>query len=73
MEFNIGDRVKLRNSKSNQIGEIIGVLEVDIIYSNKNNEQIIHARKGELAVKFPFHESISSFSFYSKSNLIKNE
>lgn len=40
MEFTIGDRVKLINSISNQMAEIIGFQEFNFYY-NKNNERVL--------------------------------
>ena len=73
MDLKIGDKVKLKNYKSNQIGEVIGVLSDNVVYKNFIGKKVIHAKKGEFIVKFSFHESENSFSYYSKSELTKLE
>lgn len=69
IEIQIGAKVKLKNSRSNQIGIVSGVLEEDIFYIDSNGNNIKFASKGDLVVKFSFHESEGSFSFFSKSEL----
>lgn len=72
MDFKIGNKVKLKRSNSNLEGEIIGLLENDIVYKNYEGVNVTQAKKGEYLVKFSFHEE-DSYSFYSKSDLIKYE
>ncbi len=72
MDFKIGDKVKLKKSISNLEGEIIGILENDIVYKNYDGDNVTQAKKGEYLVKFSFHKE-DSYSFYLKSDLTKYE
>ena len=73
MDFKIGNKVKLKRSNSNLEGEIIGLLENDIVYKNYEGDNVTQAKKGDYLVKFLFHENEDSFSYYSKSELIRYE
>jgi hypothetical protein len=68
MDVKIGDKLKLNNSKPNQIGEVIGILTDNVVYENVTGKKVIQAKKGEFLVKFTFHESENSFHITQNLN-----
>ena len=54
MEFKIGDKVKLKRGNYNHVGEIIDILECDIIGSNKIDKKSLK----ELALEYLAVDSI---------------
>lgn len=55
MEFKIGDKVKLKRGNYNHVGEIIDILECDIIGSNKIDDNLnsrANFLKGEKRIRW---------------------
>jgi len=66
-----GDRVKQKHTSAQRTGKVIGIWENDEYIITNNNEKILFAIKGELKVKFDYHDSGNSYHTFSEIELEK--